>query len=69
MDRTLPLADIAHYDPSLAELSMGPASHGRSSRPCTRARERQRPALGPAAEHPVPGHPVQAPPCSAGWLG
>jgi hypothetical protein len=28
MDRTLPPADIAHYDPSLAELSMVPASHG-----------------------------------------
>ena len=36
MNRTLTPADIAHYDPRLAELSTLPASHGRSSCPCTR---------------------------------
>ena len=36
MDRTLAPADIAHYDPRLAELSTLPASHARSSRPGTR---------------------------------
>jgi hypothetical protein len=36
MDRTLTPADIAHYDPRLAALSMLPASHARSSRPGAR---------------------------------
>jgi hypothetical protein len=36
MNRTLAPVGIAHYDPPLAELSTLPASHARSSRPCTR---------------------------------
>jgi hypothetical protein len=36
MNRTLAPADSAHYDPRLAELSMLPASHACSSRPCAR---------------------------------
>ncbi len=36
MNRTLALADSAHYDPRRAKLSTRPAAHACGSRPCTR---------------------------------
>ena len=36
MNRTLTPVGIAHYYPRPAELSTRPASHARSSCPCTR---------------------------------
>jgi hypothetical protein len=75
MDRTLTPADIAHYDPRLAELSTVPASHGRkqpSMHPGSVISGGQRSARLPNARPgtPHPGTALQRWPGSAQqrWL-